>query len=413
MQIQIIGLPGSGKTTAIKKYLIKNKNIIYLDYAKFHNKKNFYKKLKELKDTDLIIESACGMMINNTSIIKYQRPIQEVYSNFNRREGYLDENYMSLLESKMIPAKYTVRTDKALFNMLDILFLKKITEYLMLKNPYCIEITLLQEIELESSQLLTIEKSKGKNQYRLLIGPNRKFLCLQNDEVFKPIHIKTKKSLLEPKDARQSSFFHSLYENEEILLSVCLGQAGTGKTSIALSYALDQLNSTNKKIVLSKPTYKIGKTGAFGPVPGDVDQKYAPYLNSYKIAIKKLLGHKSESFINYMIESKSIDFQPIEFVRGNTYENCTFILDEAQNLSWHELKSVISRIGQNTKLIILGDLYQKDISFRNNVCGIEKLITSSSFNSTKISTKIELLKQYRGPLADLVYNIDTENDTKK
>ena len=125
MQIQIIGLPGSGKTTVITKYLAKNKNIKYLDYAKFHNKRDFYKKLKELNNTNLIIESACGMMINNTSIIKYDKPIQEIYRNFNNREGYLDENYMSLLESKMIPAKYTVRTDKALFNMLDILFLKK------------------------------------------------------------------------------------------------------------------------------------------------------------------------------------------------------------------------------------------------------------------------------------------------
>ena len=125
MQIQIIGLPGSGKTTVIRKYLKKNRSINYLDYAKFSNKKEFYNKLKELHNTNLIIESACGMILNNTPIIKYDKPIQEVYENFNRREGYLDENYMSLLESKMIPAKYTVRTDKALFNMLDILFLKQ------------------------------------------------------------------------------------------------------------------------------------------------------------------------------------------------------------------------------------------------------------------------------------------------
>ena len=125
MQIQIIGLPGSGKTTVIEKYLIDNKHINYLDYAKFPNKKHFYKKLKELKSTSLIIESACGMILNNTPIIKYDKPIQEVYRNFNKREGYLDENYMSLLESKMIPAKYTVRTEKALFNILDILFLKQ------------------------------------------------------------------------------------------------------------------------------------------------------------------------------------------------------------------------------------------------------------------------------------------------
>lgn len=128
MQIQIIGLPGSGKTTAIKKYLALNKHkyINYIDYANFSNKKNLLNKIKQLNGSNLIIESACGMILNNTSIIKYDKPIQEVYKNFNDREGYLDEDYISLLESKMIPAKYTVRTDGALFNMLDILFLKQL-----------------------------------------------------------------------------------------------------------------------------------------------------------------------------------------------------------------------------------------------------------------------------------------------
>ena len=110
-----------------------------------------------------------------------------------------------------------------------------------------------------------------------------------------------------------------------------------------------------------------------------------------------------------MFEKQDIKYEPIEFVRGNTYEDCIFILDECQNLDWHELKTVISRIGQGSKIILLGDIYQSDVYFKHpQESGVQKLLYSKQFLNSPYTFNIELTKQYRGPLADLIYKIDNE-----
>ena len=84
-------------------------------------------------------------------------------------------------------------------------------------------------------------------------------------------------------------------------------------------------------------------------------------------------------------------------------------MDEVQNLSWHELKTVISRIGEGAKIILLGDIYQTDVPFRPpDESGVKKLLSSKSFINSQHTFDIELKKQYRGPLADLIYKIDNE-----
>ena len=243
------------------------------------------------------------------------------------------------------------------------------------------------------------------NNYYLLNIESYKMLTVKNKKgYFERIHYKTDNKI-SPKDSRQSAFMHSL-ENKNILLNVCLGQAGTGKTTLAASYALNEFNNENKKIFFSKSAVTVGKGRAFGPVPGDVNQKYAPYLDSFKIVLKKILGERSGSYVNAMFECNNFNYQPIEFVRGNTYENCTFILDEVQNLTWHELKTVISRMGENTKLILIGDPFQMDIPFKNERNGLRTLIESQEFKESNFTSLIQLEKQYRSPLANLIYKID-------
>jgi len=197
-------------------------------------------------------------------------------------------------------------------------------------------------------------------------------------------------------------------KNSSTLLNVCLGPAGTGKTTLALVHALSEYEEKSKTVILSKAAMTVGRGKAFGPIPGDINQKYAPYLDSFKIAMKKILNQKTNSYIDAMIQCGNFKYQPIEFVRGNTYENCTFILDEVQNLTWHELKTVISRMGEGCKLILIGDPYQKDLVFKNEENGITKLISSQLFKESVLTSLIRLTKQYRSPLADLIYKIDNE-----
>lgn len=121
MKIQIIGLPCSGKSTAIKKYLLSNKNISYVDFAAFSNKKKCIDKVKSHQGK-VIVESACGLSLNNSIVILYKQPINIIYQRHKLRGEILDEDYLSLLNAAMIKPHYTVTTDMALYNTLNLLF---------------------------------------------------------------------------------------------------------------------------------------------------------------------------------------------------------------------------------------------------------------------------------------------------
>lgn len=211
---------------------------------------------------------------------------------------------------------------------------------------------------------------------------------------------------LTPRDAKQSAFVNSLVD-PSVLISIAIGEAGTGKTTLALAYAISMYMSERKRIVLCKPTSMVGEGKAFGPVPGDIQEKYAPYLHSYEIALKRILGrtHGKDHF-QRMLQRGDIEFVPVELVRGSEFADCTFILDEAQNLTWHELKSLISRMGNNTKMIILGDLMQIDTGARPEKTGLWKLLNSAPFRRSRIGSAIRLEAQYRSAITALVANID-------
>ena len=130
MKVQIIGLPCSGKTTSIKKYLQKNKDITYIDIREFSHLKK--RKQKEYRSAitkasgKVIAESACGVSLRGTEVIRLETDMQTLYkrskSRDSQREEFFDEDYLSLLDNEMIPAKYTVTTQEAFENILDQLF---------------------------------------------------------------------------------------------------------------------------------------------------------------------------------------------------------------------------------------------------------------------------------------------------
>lgn len=212
-----------------------------------------------------------------------------------------------------------------------------------------------------------------------------------------------------PKDLKQMMYFNMLDE-ESFEVIVSLGAAGTGKTTIAMAKAAERLFKEKKKIYLCKPTLMVQshENHVFGPVPGDVNEKYAPYISSFEIVLSKVLGSKAKSYVEAMFQKKKIEFIPVEFTRGCTFDDCTFILDEVQNLTWHELKTVLSRIGDNSKIILCGDPNQIDARFDYPDSGLYKLIHSENFQRSDFTSQILLTKQYRGKIPDLIYHIDKE-----
>lgn len=208
-----------------------------------------------------------------------------------------------------------------------------------------------------------------------------------------------------PKDLHQLGFMNTLAD-DSILLSTAIGPAGTGKSTIALAYAWNQYQINKRSIILSKPACMVGMGRAFGIVPGNIQEKYAPYLESYEIVLRKILGPRCSEYLERMKLKQEFQFMPLEFTRGCTFENCTLILDESQNTTFSELNTLITRMGENSKIVLLGDLNQIDIRVPKEETGLYKLLQAEPFRKSSLTSAIELTGQYRSPIVQLMIEIN-------
>jgi PhoH-like ATPase len=211
------------------------------------------------------------------------------------------------------------------------------------------------------------------------------------------------------KDARQRLFLSSLVD-DDILMSVALGRAGTGKTLLAIAYALERYFKENKAIILIKPSVFVGgKSQVIAALPGDENDKLAGVMASYMVHFNALLGHKASFMVEDMLSKGMLKYLPIETARGMSLENCTCILDESQNTDFHTMKTIVSRVSSSSKLIVLGDLSQIDVpKLDYKDTGLYLFLNSKLFKDSKYTSVITLTAQYRSPLADLAENIHDE-----
>ena len=156
------------------------------------------------------------------------------------------------------------------------------------------------------------------------------------------------------KNARQKEFLKAMEDSE---ITVCNGLAGSGKTYVALYFALKTLEKGQcDKIVLVKSVTTLDSED-IGFLPGDIAEKMSPFLFSYTGNIDKLIG---EDWRKRLFKENKIQVQPLAFIRGINIDNAVCIIDECQNLYLDAFKSIITRIGENSKYIILGDTQQID-----------------------------------------------------
>ena len=158
------------------------------------------------------------------------------------------------------------------------------------------------------------------------------------------------------KNENQGKVRDSIRNNEITIVS---GLPGTGKTYIACAEALKLIKSKPrfKKILLVKSVTQL-KGEELGHLPGDIQEKFDPYMGSFVDNFEKIIG---ESLTNKLRELGLINIQPLAFVRGRSIDNTIIIVDEAQNISIDNMRTLMTRIGDNSKMIILGDVKQKDI----------------------------------------------------
>ena len=164
------------------------------------------------------------------------------------------------------------------------------------------------------------------------------------------LHVKAIKC----KNARQKEFLKTMQDKE---VTICNGLAGSGKTYVALYHALKSLEKGQcDKIVLVKSVTTLDQEDV-GFLPGDIAQKMDPFMYSYYGNIDKIIG---EEWRKRLVKEGKIQIQPLAYIRGINIDNAVCIIDECQNLYLDAFKSIITRIGENSKYIILGDCQQID-----------------------------------------------------
>lgn len=170
---------------------------------------------------------------------------------------------------------------------------------------------------------------------------------------------------LKPLNYAQQDYIDAMKESDVVF---ALGQAGTGKTFMATHYAAEQLFYKKiDKIIITRPAVEAcGEQMGF--LPGDLDEKFLPYLLPYMETFNELLG---KSFTEYCLKTGAIEAVPLAFMRGRSFKDCIVLGDELENATPMQLKLLLTRIGTNCKMLLNGDLDQKDIQ---GMCGLEDAI---------------------------------------
>lgn len=199
----------------------------------------------------------------------------------------------------------------------------------------------------------------------------RKDENLYNDMGYQaPQKVNIKFPKLEPQTYRQQDYLDAIY-NKDVVFAT--GSAGTGKSYVATHYAAEQLYYKKvDKIILTRPAVEAcGESLGF--LPGElVEGKLMPYLIPYTETFNELLG---KSFVEYCLKVGTIEPVPLAFMRGRSFKNCIILADEMQSASPLQLKLLLTRIGDNTKMLINGDLAQRDIA---DAIGLEDAIGTLS-----------------------------------
>ena len=174
-----------------------------------------------------------------------------------------------------------------------------------------------------------------------------------NVKSFKQL-IKTPRKTVIARSEKQSDYIKALKENDVV---ISLGPAGTGKSFLAVSVGVTMLLEKKiERVILSRPAVEAGEKLGF--LPGDMKEKVDPYLRPLYDALYELFGAEK---IAKKIETGEIEIAPLAFMRGRTLKNCFAILDEAQNATETQIKMFLTRIGENSKLVVNGDPSQIDL----------------------------------------------------
>ncbi len=223
--------------------------------------------------------------------------------------------------------------------------------------------------------------------------------------------------LIRPKDSmwgirprnREQTYAVDILMNDEIKLVTLVGKAGTGKTLLAIAAGLQKVTeeSAYQRLLISRPIFPLGRD--IGYLPGDVEEKLNPWMQPIFDNVEFLMGlsnsdRRGGRSYHELLDLGVLEIEPLTYIRGRSIPNQFMVVDEAQNLTPHEVKTIISRAGDGTKIVLTGDPYQIDnpyVDSTNN--GL--VHTVNRFKTERIAGHITLNKGERSDLAELAANL--------
>lgn len=245
------------------------------------------------------------------------------------------------------------------------------------------------------------------NKYYILRNSQRSVLTCMDSE--KTLMKKIDKNVIygvKPRNAEQTFAVDALTNNDIPLVSLT-GKAGTGKTLLALASAL-HTRKYFRQIYVARPIVPLSNKD-IGFLPGDVQSKLEPYMQPLWDNLKVIQDQfpendKQNTTINTLIKEEKLVIEPLSYIRGRSLQRIYFIVDEAQNLTPHEIKTIITRVGSGTKIVFTGDIYQIDHPYLDSQSnGLTYMI--EHFKGQKLYAHINLEKGERSELAELASNL--------
>jgi len=213
---------------------------------------------------------------------------------------------------------------------------------------------------------------------------------------------------IHPRNREQTCALDALLD-DSIKLVTLVGKAGTGKTLLAIAAGLHKTAEENvfNRLLVSRPVFPMGKDLGF--LPGDIEEKLAPWMQPIFDNVELLLsGHEAEKRhsrgYRELMAMGILEIEPLTYIRGRSIPNQFLIVDEAQNLTPHEIKTIVTRAGDGTKVILTGDPYQIDNPYVDSSSnGLTYLV--ERFKGQEIAAHITMMKGERSALAELAANL--------
>lgn len=248
---------------------------------------------------------------------------------------------------------------------------------------------------------LGVEEPLTPNEYIILRGDKKSALAVYDDTLNLIKHVDKVPSFgITPRNSEQTYALDAIL-NDQVRLVSLTGKAGTGKTLLALAGALKRKRNY-RQILMARPIVALSNKD-IGFLPGDIKSKLDPYMKPLfdnLAVIEHAQGETKRSQVSKMVDDKKLIIEPLSYIRGRSLVNTFFIIDEAQNLTPHEIKTIITRAGEGTKIVFTGDIFQIDHPYLDSHSnGLSYLI--EKMRGQRIYAHVNLNKGERSELADI------------